>query len=129
MCKLRGVRSTGSSDKGELIGLLLLFMVLLLSGIFGEGPRRGVCSQVELDFPARQQLLEATPGWVQGGSVALTGRGKELGGAPVSFFAIPSSSLAWETLSSASAWGTQSWGAAELLSRAGKMQLCHLLAR
>lgn len=36
LCNLRGISSAGSSDKGELIGLLLQFMALLLPGIFGE---------------------------------------------------------------------------------------------
>lgn len=125
MCKLRGIRNTGNADKGELIGLLLLFMALMLSGILRGGPRRSVCSQTQLDFPARQQPGEAIPGWVQGGSMALAGQGKEAGGTPASFLAVPSSSLAWEALSSESAWGTQTWGTAQLLSRT---RLCRQMA-
>lgn len=138
LCKLRGIGSAGSSDKGEIIGLLLLFMALLLSETFGEAPE-GVFAHRE------NQTFQASSSWER---LPLGGRrmgqwprqaarrAGEGGGTPSLFLAMPSSSVAWGRgvfpVSSAwgapaAVWGRQSWR--QEPGFVGKLQLCCLLAR
>lgn len=125
----RGVRGAGSSDKGELIGLLLLFMALLLSG---ESP--GVFAYRKKWTSSRAAAGRGCPGVGAGGSVALAGRaGREE--APTSFLAMPPLPLRGRPLPPHLPRGcTQSWcqskacGHTTALSLAGQVTWSEVLA-